>query len=533
MKKVLISLISILLALVLLVSCGTTIGNETQSEAPIETETPTETEPACSHDEWEEIARTDALALADGSVTRECKSCGHTETEMIPATGTIKVLAIGNSFSADATAHLQGLMKAAGVEDFVIGNMSIGGCSLDKHWELAQSGEEAYSYSRYTKAGKTKTEANLDTVLTTERWDVIVLQQVSNNSGMPATYSNLKNLIDFVSATSLNPNAKIMWHMTWAYQSDSTKSAFSNYKKDQMTMYNAIVNTVNSQVLTQDEIVGVIPAGTAIQNLRTSYLGDTLTRDGYHMSHDVGRYTVGLTWLVKLTGASIENFTWVPDSYPQVKNDLSAIKEAVLDAIETPFSVTPSTHIEADYERPETEETPAETEAPAETQAPTDIGTPTQPIADANKLKLTLVPGPDDGELFQALGLDLGEYTLLDWSPTYRAFWGSQSSIKLNTKESETALKYIGSRLLTKTDLPVGSVIILDDGYRYRPEAWIDSSTKNSAETRPKNTSAAITLADDAWWSNYTYRAFNLSRKSGNVTTDDADHLRIYVPSGK
>ena len=327
MKKLILTLTALLFALVL-VSCGTSQGHETQDT------TEAETKAVCEHTDLEETDRIEPLALADGSVTRVCSACGYNKTEILPATGTIKVLAIGNSFSSDATAHLQGLMKATGVKDFVIGNMSIGGCSLDKHWSLAQTGEAAYSYTRYTKAGKTSKTTSLDAVLGGERWDVVVLQQVSNTSGIPSSYSNLGNMIDFVSDMSLNRNVKIMWHMTWAYQNGSTKSAFADYKNDQMTMYHAILNTVNSQVLTKDKIVDVIPSGTAVQNLRSSYLGDTLTRDGYHMSYDVGRYTVGLTWLVKLTGASVEDLSWVPTDYPQVKNDLSAIKEAVLNAIE-------------------------------------------------------------------------------------------------------------------------------------------------------------------------------------------------------
>ena len=526
MKKSFFACFLTVLTALSFISCADT-PPPTEGETEAQSEITTEADTLCDHTNMQEVDRVEPLALADGSVTRVCSTCGHRETELLPATGSLKVLAIGNSFSADAVTHLQGLMKAAGLKNFVIGNMSIGGCSIDEHWGYAKTGEEAYSYSKRTYGEKTSKKTNLDTALTDERWDVIVLQQVSNDSGLPSTYTNLQNLVDFVRNMSLNPNVKIMWHMTWAYQGDSTKSAFSNYKKDQMIMYNAILDTVNSQVLTKNEIVDVIPAGTAIQNLRTSYLGDTLTRDGYHMSYDVGRYTVGLTWLVKLTGASLGNLTWVPTDYPNIKNDLGAIKEAVLAAIETPFSITPSTHIEADYERPETE-------APAETQAPADIGAPTQPIPDANRLKLTLVPGPDDGELFQTLGLDSGEYTLLNWEPTYRAFWNSQSGMTLKNSESDSVtLKYIGSRLIEKAELPVGSVIIVDEGYRYRPEAWVNSSTRNSSSTRPATTENTITLVDDAWWGEYNYRAFNLARKSGNVTTTDADHLRIYVPSGK
>ena len=184
-------------------------------------------------------------------------------------------------------------------------------------------------------------------------------------------------------------------------------------------------------------------------------------------------------------------------------------------AINTPFAVTPSTHLVADYERPEVE-------APTNTETPSD-----------NRLTLALTPGADDGELFTTLGLDIGEYKMLDWEPTFQAFWNSQSKMTPTTDSTDTGLKYIGSRLLTKDELPVGSVIVVDEGYRYRPEAWVDSSTKNSADSRPKTTETTITLVDDTWWGQFNFRAFNLSRKSGNAETTDADHLRIYVPASK
>ena len=48
-------------------------------------------------------------------------------------TDTLKVLAIGNSFSEDAVEeHLSSLAQAEGLT-VVIGNMYIGGCSLERH----------------------------------------------------------------------------------------------------------------------------------------------------------------------------------------------------------------------------------------------------------------------------------------------------------------------------------------------------------------------------------------------------------------
>ena len=52
---------------------------------------------------------------------------------------TLRILAIGNSFSVDGVEHyLWELFDAAGIP-VVIGNMYIGGCTLEKHWNNALS----------------------------------------------------------------------------------------------------------------------------------------------------------------------------------------------------------------------------------------------------------------------------------------------------------------------------------------------------------------------------------------------------------
>ena len=102
-----------------------------------------------------------------------------------------------------------------------------------------------------------------------------------------------------------------------------------------------IVDTVKEKILTNSDIDGVIPSGTAIQNLRGSYIGDTLlTRDGYHLSYDIGRYAAALTWYKQLTGADLTDLTVIPQAHPRLKVYLRVIKEAVNGAVEQPFSVT-------------------------------------------------------------------------------------------------------------------------------------------------------------------------------------------------
>ena len=45
----------------------------------------------------------------------------------------LKVLAIGNSFSVDAMTHLYSVAAAEGVEEIVLGNFFVGACTLKMH----------------------------------------------------------------------------------------------------------------------------------------------------------------------------------------------------------------------------------------------------------------------------------------------------------------------------------------------------------------------------------------------------------------
>ena len=91
-----------------------------------------------------------------------------------------------------------------------------------------------------------------------------------------------------------------------------------------------------------------MPCGTAIQNARTSYVGDTLTRDGYHMS-DLGRVITSYTWLATFLNEPLKeiNLTKVNDTLTLTDQDKAMILEAVNNAIKTPFAVTNSTYTEA------------------------------------------------------------------------------------------------------------------------------------------------------------------------------------------
>ncbi len=402
-----------------------------------------------------------------------------------------KILAIGNSFSVDAMEHLAEILVGEGYTDFVLGNLYIGGCTIDGHKARIDSGAADYDFYVNTGSGWSSSKRSIKYGLTFTDWDVITVQQASGYSGIPESYGNLQYIIDYVRET-VNPFVKIYWHMTWAYQGNSGHQDFPKYDRNQMTMYNAIVNTTQKLIVGNLNVEGYIPSGTAIQNLRTSYLGDTLTRDGYHLSTDIGRYTAALVWYKELWGADITDLTTVPKKFGNVAQHLSAIKEAVNNAIANPFEVTASTFTEREIILDR--------------------------LTDADRIYL------------EGLGLNPDDYDILDLGMTVGAYYNSPESTTSNLiTNAGNSPGFIATRVFDQNDLPVGSVVNILPGYQYRLEGWQTLGVAN-ALTRRGNSTNGMTV-DEELYEQYTYIGFNISKiAGGHPTPDDREGFRIYVP---
>ncbi len=256
----------------------------------------------------------------------------------------IKVLAIGNSFSDDAIEHyLHGLAAATG-DEIIIGNLYIGGSSLEQHHNNSLNNSPVYSYRKIVNGVKTITESyTLQRGLQDEAWDYVSLQQVSQNSGQFDTYfPYIVNLMTYIRNLTTNPNMRIILHATWAYAQNSTHSGFSNYGNDQITMYNAIVDAT-TRVAQTTGIGIIIPAGTAIQNGRTSKLGDTFCRDGYHLELTYGRYTASCSWYEKLFEKTVVGNTYVPNPITPFQAEVA--QQAAHNAVINPTTVTSLAHL--------------------------------------------------------------------------------------------------------------------------------------------------------------------------------------------
>ena len=226
---------------------------------------------------------------------------------------TIKVLAIGNSFSQDATEQYLYELAAAQGDSLIIGNAYIGGCSIDRHYDNLQTGKTDYAY-RKVVAGVRSEHKNSDllSIIRDEQWDIISLQQASPLSGIPTSYKNLAQLKRLVQSYTTNLHVEFVWHMTWAYAEDFVSNNYKAYNNDQRTMYKAIVSTMQN-VLPAVGIKRVIPSGTAIQLGRYA-MGDILNRDGYHLSLTLGRYIAACTWCEFLTGRIVDGNSYHPDT---------------------------------------------------------------------------------------------------------------------------------------------------------------------------------------------------------------------------
>ena len=215
----------------------------------------------------------------------------------------MKILSIGNSFSADAHAYLHALAEERGI-DLTTVNLAIGGCSLQTHWDNVVQNNAKYLLS-INGGDWAEQLVTIKQIIENESFDVVTVQQVSHFSGEYETYQPyLNDLTNYIKKHQ--PNAELYFHRTWAYEIDSTHGDFPRYDCNQKKMYEAICQA--SEIACQAINAKPIPSGNVIQALRErlpifDYAngGESLCCDGFHMSHTYGRYAVALTWLATLT----------------------------------------------------------------------------------------------------------------------------------------------------------------------------------------------------------------------------------------
>ena len=259
---------------------------------------------------------------------------------------TLRILAIGNSFSRDAIEQNLHELALAGGDTAIIGNLFIGGCSLERHAGNIRDDRHDYVYRKIGADGKRRErkKVSIADALADDKWDYVSLQQASSFSGLFEKYEPyMPGIMKYVKERTPK-KCKIILHQTWAYQNGAGNTGFRYYDRDQLKMYRAIV-AANNRAARTWKIKTVVPSGTAIQNARTSFIGDNMNRDGYHLDYGHGRFTAACAWYEKLFGKDVTLNTYAPAG---MNSEIAAVaRRAAHEAVARPDGITDLSHIRA------------------------------------------------------------------------------------------------------------------------------------------------------------------------------------------
>ena len=214
-------------------------------------------------------------------------------------TNQLRVLAIGNSYTEDATAYMQELMDGVGIprDKYCIYMVYCSASSLEVWANKLNNNSVENMVLRAGNLLMPYTTATLSQLLSLD-WDVIVLQQVSYlATSYESLNPHLHELIDGIRRLCPNRRVTLAWNMVHAYSDDYS----GNSGLQGMNRWRAISN-VTWKMRRLDGIDLIIPTGTAIQNARFTSLNNLtgLTRDHTHLCFGAGRQIAALTWIGSL-----------------------------------------------------------------------------------------------------------------------------------------------------------------------------------------------------------------------------------------
>ena len=208
----------------------------------------------------------------------------------------MNILAIGNSFSQDATRYLQAIARSQG-EKWNVVNLYIGGCSLEQHYRNMLRENEAYGLQ--INGNLSGFYVSLKEALLNRPWDVITVQQASHYSAFYHTYQPyLNELAAYV--RKLCPKAKVYIHQTWAYEAGSQKLESVSFPTPE-AMFTE-VEKAYAQAAADIRADGIIPSGKLMLQLSEH---TPVHRDTFHASLGIGRLALGLLWYKTLSGKSV------------------------------------------------------------------------------------------------------------------------------------------------------------------------------------------------------------------------------------
>ena len=311
---------------------------------------------------------------------------------------TFRLLLIGNSYSEDASNCGQGmvtsrlltmLQNAWPDKQIELGLLYSPGKSMAWCYDKAMRGQSSHSLrvigGSRTRWTEERYRMRIDEALNWADWDAISLQPYAQEQivgvGGPYygetddySYSLEETLGYFLHLCGVYaPAAERLLYMCWSTTADATRlnagaAEFSQRVRTMLeTEYRGKLRAgmgEGAYLETGEAFSAVIPCGTAIQNARQTYLAllthnpgatpvdlandpvEGLLRDGNHVTFNMGRYLLALTFAMKLTGADAETLcAGIPLNYgtavgPLPADYLRLVQESAAAAVADPTHIT-------------------------------------------------------------------------------------------------------------------------------------------------------------------------------------------------
>ena len=288
----------------------------------------------------------------------------------------LKVLIIGNGHSQDSFWHLNEIIATHGIPEgftyeaneitqVILGVMDYAGCYMYQHASFAKNNSPVYTYykSSYGMDGEetswvTTQDVDMKSVLTEEKWDIVVLQEMNMDKGIALdSYStDTQSMINHVKET-LGYAPDFRWNMVWPnaeipildgqeYKDKEWIYATANpggtweyrmkeyFNNDAQTQHNMMVAYVDNYITGRYGITGdkIVSTGSAVMyalnNLTLSgdaysYLANEqfIFRDYTHLT-DIGRVMVAYLWYAELF--DLEQVEEI--QYAEIAYDLQVVK---------------------------------------------------------------------------------------------------------------------------------------------------------------------------------------------------------------
>ena len=207
----------------------------------------------------------------------------------------LRVLCIGNSFTADTLTYIGTLISNSSLrsDDLYIASFIKSSAEIDE-WIVALKNAEGKASGgpwidlNWQGDNITPIDNTLPfcDIIASQPWDVITVQQDSDNCYNYTTYRNLPELIRLIRELCPNKNVCLGWIMAWATAAHDTWQANADNARRMAAEYGIDI---------------IVPSGTVVENIKTNLVGDSenvftkyYSADKVHLRYGAAaRYAVG------------------------------------------------------------------------------------------------------------------------------------------------------------------------------------------------------------------------------------------------